>query len=58
MPPTFFEGSELIFGFTDVHAGFARPRLTIDFTPIPEAGAGLLLGAVALSALAVSWLRP
>jgi hypothetical protein len=41
-PPAFFEASELIFGFTDVHAGFPKPVLTIDFTPIPEAGGVLL----------------
>ncbi len=48
MPPMFFEGSELIFGFTDVHAGFTKPTLTIDFTPIPEASAALLLTATCL----------
>jgi hypothetical protein len=55
MPPEFFEGSELIFGLTDVSAGFAKPELTIDFTPaaVPEASGLLLVGAIALTSLAV-----
>jgi hypothetical protein len=48
MPPMFAEGSELIFGLTDVSSGFAKPVLTIT-TAVPEAGAAWLLGAAALS---------
>ncbi len=33
----FLEASELIFGLTDVHTGaVAKPKLTLDITPVPE----------------------
>ena len=50
-PTTFFEAHELIFGLTDVHAGFPAPELTITFEPaaaVPEpASAALLLAGIA-----------
>jgi hypothetical protein len=42
-PGAFFEGSELIFGLTDVHAGVPKPVLVLSV--VPEPGAGWLLGA-------------
>lgn len=42
-PPTFFESSELIFGFTDVHADFIlTPKLLLTLAPIPEPTTALL----------------
>lgn len=42
----FVEGSELIFGFTDVSAGFPKPVLTIT-TAIPETTAASMLAVAA-----------
>lgn len=48
----FFEGSEAIFMFSDVHAGvFTPPVLEIVYAPVPEPARGLLLLA-GLGALA------
>lgn len=47
-----FEGSELIFGFTDVHTGaVAKPKLELVTAPVPEP-ATLLLAALGLGAAA------
>jgi hypothetical protein len=53
----FVEGSELIFGFTDISGGFPKPVLTIDFTPVPEASGGLFLGAAAIGFVALRMQR-
>lgn len=47
-PEDFFEGSELIFGFSDVHAGYGIPTLEIEVVPEPATIAALGLGLAVL----------
>jgi hypothetical protein len=35
-PDKYFEGSELLFGFSDVHSAYPKPVLNLVFAPIPE----------------------
>jgi hypothetical protein len=44
-PPELLEGSELFWGFSDVHLDFPVPILTLLTAPVPEAGGLLLLAA-------------
>lgn len=48
-PPEFLEASELIFGLSDVHKGYAKPELTLEVVPVPEPATWALLGLGALA---------
>jgi hypothetical protein len=53
----FVEGSELIFGFTDVSAGFPKPILTITTAAVPELGGGILVSSVSAIGVVIRFLR-
>lgn len=51
------EGSELMFGFTDVHDGFPTPTLSVTYSAIPEASGALMLSWVLVAAGCIGVVR-